>query len=113
MPFLLDVPSQGTAPTPNQEFYIRQPNLEPRIPKYSIDHVNPNISRFIYSKKYKPKPEVSQREALQSKYWLVKELDDEQDNSSQLYRVSEAVLEARKDFPGTSRMVIGLPQVDC
>ena len=119
LPFLLDVPSQGSVPSTNPEFYVRKPNLEPRIPKYSIDNVNTNISKFIYTRKYEPKPEFSQRQAPQSNCWLVKdilqsgELDDIQESSSHLHMVSGAVFDFRKDFSDTSKIVIELTPVDC
>ena len=73
LPFLVDVQSQGKVSTANPEFYVRQPILEPRVHSIYSDIGNLNVSRFIYTQKYESPPKLSQRKAIKSKYWLVKE----------------------------------------
>ena len=119
LPFLLEVPSQGKVLPSNQEFYVRKPVLEPRIPKIHADNltlndfpllfniavkVTSNDSQFIYTKQYKPDKGSSEIPALPSKYWLVEELHELEGLSDN----SKGISEFNSSFRGVRKMSEGI-----
>ena len=70
IPFFLCVPSQGKKVTPSTEFYVRNPILEPRIPRCFSEKVNTTVCHPISAKGYKSK------EAFSRKALVVQELQE-------------------------------------
>ena len=76
LPFFLDVPNLGTVLTPNLEFYVRKPILEPRIRYIPLEEVNTNVSRFINRKKCKNNPGFSRNQVLSRKIWFCQDFNE-------------------------------------
>ena len=62
--------------TPNLEFFVRKPILEPRIRYIPLEEVNTNVSRFIYRKKCKNNPGFSRNQVLSRKIWFCQDFNE-------------------------------------
>ena len=118
LPFLLDVPSHGTVSTTHAEFYVRKPVLEPRIWHIPYENANKRVSCFGYAYQTECTPGYSKTHENIRNVLLVQELPkpgelcDKQENPGQFPMVSGIGLGVGKTLPSTSRMVMGLPQVE-
>ena len=118
LPFLLDIPSQGTVSETNAEFYVRKPVLEPRIWHIPCEIANKSVSCFGYANQTECTPAYSQTHASARNFLLVHKLpkpgkgSDKPETSGQFHMMSGIDLGVGEILPSTSRMVMGLPDVE-